>query len=332
MNRRSFLRAAVGSLSLAVTAGLPGVSRGAPANDLDAASKKVLDRLKGPMASITIPYNKDFSVDHGSLRAWVDFMCENRVPILLLTYGDSELYNLTEAEIEAVTRTVAKQNRGRALFLGGTPHGWTGQLVDFINRVEDCGVDAISVHHYGEKEDEIHRALSQVAEGTRLPLLAYEHNWSQDLGRKVAKIPRMVGMKCHAELFGYYDFLRDTKEDGFAVVSAGQMKHFYFGYPFGSPAYLCALTPFAPQVGVQFYDAMLKGSIEEARPMIFDYEEPLLKVTIPLGYPQCYKSALFLQGLYKTQLVRPPKTSNTPEDLAPLREFLQKRGLLRKTE
>ena len=331
MNRRSFLRAAAGSLSVALTAGVPLVGLGAPVKDLDTASRKVLDRLKGPMASITIPYNKDFSVDHGSLRSWVDFMCESKVPILLMTYGDSELYNLTEEEVEAVTRTVAEQNRGRALFLGGTPHGWTRQLVDFINRVEDCGVDAMSVHHYGKEEKEIHRALSQVADGTRLPLLAYEHDFSLDLVRKVAKIPRMVGMKCHAELYGYYDFIRETRKDAFAVVSAGQMKHFFFGYPMGSPAYLCALTPFAPEVGVRFYDTMLKGSMEEARQMVFDYEEPLLKVTLALGYPQCYKSALYLQGLYKTQLVRPPKTSNTPEDLAPLREFLETRGLLRKS-
>ena len=331
MNRRSFLRAAAGSLSVALTAGVPLVGGGASAKDIDTASRKVLDRLKGPMASITIPYNKDFSVDHGSLRSWVDFMCENKVPILLLTYGDSELYNLTEQEVEAVTRTVAEQNRGRALFLGGTPHGWTRQLVDFINRVEDCGVDAMNVHHYGKDEDEIHRALSQIADGTRLPLLAYEHNFSLDLVRKVAKIPRMVGMKCHAELYGYYDFIRETRKDAFAVVSAGQMKHFFFGYPMGSPAYLCALTPFAPEVGVRFYDTMVKGSMEEARQMVFDYEEPLLKVTLALGYPQCYKSALYLQGLYKTQLVRPPKTSNTPEDLAPLREFLETRGLLRKS-
>jgi dihydrodipicolinate synthase/N-acetylneuraminate lyase len=138
-------------------------------------------------------------------------------------------------------------------------------------------------------------------------------------------------MKCHAELYNYYDFIRDTKDDDFAVVSAGQMKHFLFGYLIGSPAYLCALTPFAPQVGVRFYEAMKKGSIEEARQMIFDYEEPLLEVTIPLEYPQCYKSALYLRGIYKTQLVRPPKKSNTPDDLSPLRQFLQERGLLKKS-
>jgi len=77
------------------------------------------------MASITIPYNNDYSIDHGSLQAWVDFMCEKKVPVLFMTYGDSELGLLSEQEIEAVIRTVTKQARGRSLVLGGT-----GYLVD----------------------------------------------------------------------------------------------------------------------------------------------------------------------------------------------------------
>ena len=98
------------------------------------------------MASITIPYNNDYSIDHGSLQAWVDFMCEKKVPVLFMTYGDSELGLLSEQEIEAVIRTVTKQARGRSLVLGGTGIWWTGRQIDFINRVEDSGVDAMNVH------------------------------------------------------------------------------------------------------------------------------------------------------------------------------------------
>ncbi len=74
--------------------------------------------------------------------------------------------------------------------------------------------------------------------------------------------------------------------------------------------------------------ASIYPGIEEARRVIFDYEEPLLEVTIPLGYPQAYKSALFLTGHFKTTLVRPPKRSNTPDEIKPLREFLRQKGLL----
>ena len=328
VNRRRFLQTSLAGTSLVLS---PGDVVSAAAEESRNANstneQKVLDRLQGPMASITIPYNKDYSIDHGSLRGWVDFMCEQKVPILFLTYGDSELYNLNEREIDAVIRTVAGQAKGRSLVVGGTPRGWTGQTVEFINRMEDSAVDAINVHLYSTAEEEIFRALSQVAEKTQLPLLAYESGWSVDLVKRIAEIPRMIGMKCHAELYKYYDFIRETRESKFAVLSAGQMKHFLFGYLVGSPAYLCPLTPCAPQVGLRFYTALKRGDVDAAKRVIFDYEEPLLKVTIPLGYPHAYKSELYLTGQYQTNLMRPPKKSNTMEEIEPLRKFLDQHEL-----
>ena len=332
IDRRALLRTVAAGLPLALTGRLAAMAGegSAAAKTGDSAAMRVLDRLRGPMASITIPYQKDYSIDHGSLRSWVDFMCHAKAPILFLTYGDSELYNLTEPEIEAVIRTIAGQARGRSLVIGGTPRGWTGQMVDFINRLEDSGVDAVNVHPYSTDEEEIYRALSQVAERTRLPLLAYESNYSLGLVKRVARLPRFVGMKCHAELYRYYDFIRATRNDNFGVLSAGQMKHFLFGYLIGSPAYLCPLTPFAPQVGLMFYQALKAGDVPEARRIVYEYEETLLKVTIPLGYPHAYKSALYLTGRYKTNRMRPPKQTNTPAEIEPLRRYLTEKGILSK--
>ena len=206
----------------------------------NARCQKVLDRLKGPMASITIPYNKDFSVDHGSLRAWVDFMCEKKQPILFLTYGDSELGFLTEQEIEKVIRTVTGQARGRTLVIGGTGAWWTGRTVEFINRVADSGVDAINVH-IGEltrNEDELYDAFREIDERTEVPLLTYDREYSMDLMKRLAQLPKVIGDKCHEELYDYYMICRETREYNFAVLSAGLMQHFLFGYFAGSTAYL----------------------------------------------------------------------------------------------
>jgi len=323
IDRRTVLRGAVASSTFLLSARQPSLARATTRTP-----REVFERLKGPMASITMAYNKDHSIDHGSLRNWVDFMCEQGVPILFMTYGDSELYNLNEQEIEAVIRTVVDQANGRTLVLGGTPQGWTGQLVNFINRLEDSGVDGVSVHTYSKNEEEVYRALAQVAEQTHLPLLAYESGWSVDLVKRIAKLPQFVGMKCHAELYRYYDLIRATKNDDFGVLSAGQMKHFLFGYLIGSPAYLCPLTPFAPQIGAKFYHALQQGDTSAARQMIFDYEEPLLKVTLKLGYPHAYKSALYITGHYKTNAVRPPKVTNSLKQIEPLRRFLEQKGLL----
>ena len=331
-NRRSFLKQMMVSTPLlGCTAGLAGAAvAAAPSFQRNERCRKVLHRLKGPMASITMPYNKDFSIDHGSLRAWVDFMCEKGVPILFMTYGDSELGFLSENEMEAVIRTVTAQARGRSLVLGGTGIWWTKRTIDFVNRLEDSGVDAMNVHtgQLTKKDDEIFDYLAEIDRCTRLPLLISDSNYSVDLMKRLAQIPKLIGDKCHKELYGYHDFIRATHPYDFAIVSAGQMKHFLFGYLIGSPAYLCPLTPFAPQIGIEFHQAMEKNDIARAREMVFQYEDALLAVTIPLGYPHSYKSALYLKGLYSTTLVRPPRRSNTPEELGPLRKFMEQNNLL----
>jgi hypothetical protein len=79
VNRRSFLRTAFASVPLALVADQPLRADDSKLSDVgDAAVQKVRERMKGPMASITMPYNKDYSIDHGALRGWVDFMCEKR--------------------------------------------------------------------------------------------------------------------------------------------------------------------------------------------------------------------------------------------------------------
>lgn len=296
----------------------------------DARCQAVLDRLRGPMASITIPYNKDYSIDYGSLRAWVDFVCERKAPILFLTYGDSELGFLSEAEIEKVIRTVASQTKGRSLVIGGTGAWWTGRTIDFINRVEDSGVDAINIHigELARREEEIYGAFRDIDAATNVPLLTVDRKYSVDLMKRLARIPKVIGDKCHEELYGYYDIIRETRPYNFAVVSAGQMKHHLFGYLIGSPAYLCPIAPFAPQVSNEFQKKLETGDVAGARDMVNRYEEGLLKITGPLGYPHCYKSLNYLTGVFKTTLVRPPRRSNQPEELSELKAFLEKEKML----
>ncbi len=331
-NRRSFLKQMLASAPLLGCAtGLAGSAvAAAPSFHRNERCRKVLRKLKGPMASITMPYNKDFSIDHGSLRAWVDFMCEKKVPILFMTYGDSELGFLSENEMEAVIRTVTAQARGRTLVLGGTGIWWTNRMIDFVNRLEDSGVDAMNVHtgQLTKKDDEIFNHLAEIDRRTKLPLLISDTGYSVDLMKRLAQIPKLIGDKCHEELYGYHDFIRATRPYDFSIVSAGQMKHFLFGYLIGSPAYLCALTPFAPEIGIEFHQAMERNDIARAREIVFQYEDTLLAITIPLGYPQCYKSALYLKGLYSTTLVRPPRKSNMPEELGPLKEFMEQNNLI----
>jgi 4-hydroxy-tetrahydrodipicolinate synthase len=328
VSRRRLLQ--IGAAGLAALAGGGSAARSAPATGSKSGrAAEVLAKLKGPLASISIPYDEDFAVDHDSLRRWVSLMCEQRAPVLFLTLGDGELDFLSEEEIEAVIRTVTQEAAGRALVVGGTGGWTTEQLVPFVLRVQECGVDAINVHLNSRIAggDQIRRVFDAIAAQTDLPLLAYEENKNFDLAliRDLAKRPTVVGMKCHEPLYGFYDYTRATRGDGFAVLGAGLMRQFLFGQQVGSPGYLCLIASFAPSVSLQFVAALEQGDYRAAQQIVFEHEEPLMEVVRPLSFPQTYKSIHYIAGLYRTNLMRSPRQGNTEEQLQPLRALLKAR-------
>jgi dihydrodipicolinate synthase/N-acetylneuraminate lyase len=297
-----------------------------------ALARKVYQRLHGPQAAITVPYNADFSIDYDALAMWVDYVCESRPPILFFTYGDGEVDALSEEEIAQINVTVSKQARGRALVVGATGAWWTGRTVDFVKKMEDSGLDAINLHFSPRirSVDELYPAFEAIAAKTDIPLLIYDNG---DLPAativKLASLPQVVGVKSHAGLYAFYDQVRQTAGTHFAVLGAGQMKQYLYGGLIGSPGYLCPLAPIAPTVSWSFYDAVRAGNEEKATSIIKEYEEPLIRETIPLRYPQAYKAMLYLVGIYKTNLVRPPRITPPTSSLESLKSFLKEKSIIK---
>ena len=290
---------------------------------------RIYQKLRGPVVPINIPFAKDYSVDLGNLRSYVDFLCEQRVPVIFFTHGSSEFKNLKEKEIEQLCRTAADQARGRAVVIGGTGKWWTGQSIDFIRRLEDSGIDGINLHLNTQDPEEVYDAFSRVAEKTQLPLLAYDEEYPPELVTRLTNIPGMAGMKSHDALYRYHYFIRAAEGKKFVVVGGGQMKNFLYGYLIGSQAYLCALAPFAPAIAHRFYQALKKGDLDTARQVVYDYEDRLIEVAGPLGWGQSIKTILQLKGLFRTNLWRPPTPSHGPEQRGQLRDLLERMQLLK---
>lgn len=297
-----------------------------------AKAASVYQRLHAPLAAITVPFKDDYSVDYDALSRWVDFICAGDPPVLFFTYGDGEVDALTEEEIARINLTVAKQARGRALVVGATGAWWTNRTIDFVKRMEDGGLDAINVHfsHRIRNIDQLFPAFEQIAEKTEIPLLVYDDSELPTSSIvKLSTIPQVAGVKSHANLYGFYDQVRQTRDTQFAVLGAGQMKQYLYGAQVGSPGYLCPLAPVAPGISQRFYRCVQSGDWDKAREIIFEYEEPLMKETIPLGYPQAYKAMLHLAGLYATNLVRPPRLTPPLSELAGLRSFLMAKEIIK---
>ena len=329
LSRRGFL---VGPVAATVLA-FQGRSRAAaapvfPGPDSETGIERIYRKLRGPVVPINIPLAKDYSVDYGNLKAYVDFLCENQAPVIFFTHGSSEFKSMSEREIEKLCRTAAEQARGRALVIGGTGKWWTGKSIDFIRRLEDSGVDGVNLHLFTKKPEEVYAAFSEVSSRTRLPLLGYDEDYSAELVARLSTIPKVCGLKSHDALYRYHDFIRAVEDKKFVVIGGGQMRNFLYGYLIGSQGYLCAYAPFAPAIAFRFYGALERNDLDEARRVMFEYEDPLLKVAGSLGWGQSIKSILQIKGLFHTNLWRPPIPSHGPEQKKQLRQFLAAKGLL----
>ena len=87
--------------------------------------KEAMERMIGPVPSISIPFTQDGEVDYRGLADFVEFLVANKTSTLLITLADSLFSILSDAEIEEITRVVTRQNRGRAMVVAGTQRWWT---------------------------------------------------------------------------------------------------------------------------------------------------------------------------------------------------------------
>ena len=109
---------------------------------------------------------------------------------------------------------------------------------------------------------------------------------------ELAQRPHIIGMKNDGDQFyTYYDLIRRRRAiSASGVISGGQMRNFAFGYPLGSPAYLCTVAPFRPDIANAFYHALTSGDAAGAWDLVYRYEEPWLQWAIKHNWLGFHKS------------------------------------------
>jgi len=141
---------------------------------------------------------------------------------------------------------------------------------------------------------------------------------------ELAQRPQIIGIKNDADQFnGYYDLIRATAGQDFAVVSGGLMRNFVFGYQVGSPAYLCPIAPIRPDIALRFYDLLTRHQYDDAWQMVFQYEDPWLKAAAEMDWLRSIKSAIHFYGLYPNDRLRAPRLSHEVDQRQTIRQCLE---------
>lgn len=276
----------------------------------------VVDRLKGPVVPVNVCFAADDSIDYDAMRRYVDWLCEQRVPVVLLTYGSSEFAALSAEEIWKLTELFARTVAGRSLFVTSTGYWSIDECRRFLRHADAAGADAVKVQinpWLGQEREVLVGYFDAIRGAAGIPLLlwgAWPDPYPIAAVRELAARDEVVGIKNDGDPFyAYYDLLRATADERFAVISGGQMRNFMFGHPLGGAAWLCTVAPFRPDLALRFYGHLQAGEVEAAWGMVERYEDRWLPVAVQHGWLESVKAAMELHGLVPNARLRRPRRS-----------------------
>ena len=141
----------------------------------------VAERLKGPVVPINICFTETDEVDFPAMRKYVNWLCEQKVPVLLLTYGSSEYAWLSDEDIWRLTAELAEEVAGRSLFITSTAW-WPPKICrEFLKHAHQVGADAVKVQinfwaitNAGSAKGELFRSYhDRVQDAAPIPLVLW---------------------------------------------------------------------------------------------------------------------------------------------------------------
>ena len=294
-------------------------------------------RIRGLALNLPTPFRgTGYAIDTDGLRRNLECYMDAGVPIILLTYGTSGFYVLSEEEIRLVTRMVVETVAGRAFVVAATGRWWLGQAVDFAHFCEQVGADCLMVtklHPSWVRSDpdilDHHRELARC---TRIPLMFHNEcvgPASVDLAEAIADIEHVVAMKQELADYDQYVALAQRVCGRIAVVSGAGAPLAHWAHQFGVSASLTGVGQWAPGPEARYVEHLLAGHEADARKHL-DIILPYRLLARRLNNHAAIKFAMDIAGLAGGPC-RPPGANLTDEHrsrLAPvIRQTLRDLGM-----
>jgi len=287
-------------------------------------------RIRGLALNVPTPFTgPEFDIDHEGLRANVETWIAGNVPVILLTYGTSEFYAQTDAEISEVTRTVVEAVAGRAFVVAAAARWWLAKTVEFAHFCEDLGADCLMLTkipaEFVGSPDEVLAWHREVAGRTRIPLMYHQEivgPASIELAERIAAIENIVAMK--QELGDYVQYAALAQggiTDRLAVVSGGGAPLAHWAHQMGVAASLTGVGQWAPEPEARYVEELVAGHFTSAK-RHFDAILPYRLTAARLGNHACIKHAMTVCGLAGGS-VRPPGPNLTEDEKAEITPIVE---------
>jgi 4-hydroxy-tetrahydrodipicolinate synthase len=299
---------------------------------------EIRSALAGPVASVRTPFTADGGIDEAGLRAYVERAIAADVRAVVLTYGDSLLSVLEDAEIADITRVVVDQVGGRAVVVGAERSWWTGKAVEFARFCRECGVDILMVlppdwtqsgtpetfaDHYAQISEEIPVMLVTTYLRSRAVPVALKV-----IEETYRRVPGVLAVK--EDVGGEFGRrMTAVVSPRWSVVAGGTKQLHTYLAPYGATGFLSTLAIFRPAVTRQYWRAFRGGDYPAMARIVRDVEMPMFGVLN--GFVGGFDAALHgwceLAGIYPRWRRRPYRSLSDAE-LDLLRDSLHRIALL----
>lgn len=303
--------------------------------EISAEAGRVVRRLRDGMAGgvLSFPltsFRDDGRLDLDAYREYLAGRLATAPGAVFPACGTGEFFSLDEDEYRAVVEATVEVADGRLPVVAGTGYGWA-QALRFARIAEEAGADALLVlPHYlvGAPQDGLVAQLRRIADGTRLPLIAYQRGqvaFGADALRRIAQIPGVIGLKDGHSDLDRLQRLTLAAPEGFLFFNGAATAEIQArAYAtVGVPAYSSAVHAFAPEIANAFFTALQSGDDAFVTRLLREFYVPLVELRdrVPGYAVSLVKAAARLRGL-PVGPVRAPLTDPGADDLADLEKVL----------
>jgi len=290
-------------------------------------TKKIINKLKGPIFSIITPFKKKEQIDYIALRKHIKFMYIRGARNFYLMVYNSRLGLLDEKEIINLNlfciKVVKGFNKKNIIICAEPYHCSTRKSIKLINIFSKSGADIVSVI-FGEKyysNEQVFSHFKLIHDNTKAFLMLHQQLlengisgnpptrfYPVDLLVKICSLRRFVAMKEDAKNDEYTKRICQKLKHKISIITSGRgKKQWMKAHQYGCQSWLSGASNLDPKLAINFYKNFKNKNTQYVEKHFNYVEDPFFKVVDKFGWHLTIKGFLEYFGHFKRYERRPLK-------------------------
>ncbi len=268
-------------------------------------------------ASPVYPIVPSFKTDELNLddtEKYISFLESENVKTIMTTAGTSQFNLLSHNEIRKLNLTVGNHTKFTGLKILGLPMLSQKHLIEEINFYNQQTLKNVSLLLlFPERfytNSQVLNYFKTAADYSDYPIMIHgnklrkgyggEFEYNNDILKELSSYPNIIGIK---EESSNYDLgcnaIQDLPDNFYTIVAGGSMKRYWQLSLVSATTFLSGVGSLFPIIEESFHKAYKDNNLIEAQRLIKEYETPLFKVFMKIGWHASLREGLKILGYVK---------------------------------